>query len=151
VGDRAIYCDTDSIVYMSKQGLPDIEIGDKLGEWTDELGGDYIREFVATGPKSYAYVKKSGKSAIKCKGFKMSYLNCSSTLNFENYKNSLTGENFEMETITLHKIQRDKATKNVVTQQGAKKFFVPTLDRKGVVDSASETLRIYPFGYILDE
>ena len=147
VGDRAIYCDTDSIVYVSKPGLPDIPIGDKLGEWTDELGGDYIQEFVATGPKSYAYITRSGKSAIKCKGFKMSYINCKTVLNFENYKAAVTGEDFETETVTLHRIERDKATKSVVTENNACKYFVPTLDRKGVVDANSSTLRIYPFGY----
>lgn len=147
VGARAIYCDTDSIVYISKPGEPDIPIGDKLGEWTDELGGDYIQEFVATGPKSYAYITRSGKSALKCKGFKMSYINCQSVLNFDNYRRAVDGDTFESETVTLHRIERDKGTKNVVTEHNAKKYFVPTLDRKGMVDAESSTLRIYPFGY----
>ncbi len=147
VGSRAIYCDTDSIVYLSKPGEADIPIGDKLGEWTDELGGDYIREFVAAGPKSYAYITRSGKSAVKSKGFKMSYINCQSTLNFENYRAAVDGEEFTMETVTSFKINRDKTRKELVTEEGAVKYFTPTLNRKGVVDAESDTLRVYPFGY----
>lgn len=147
VGDRAIYCDTDSIIYLSKDGEPDIPIGDKLGEWTDELAGDYIDEFVATGPKSYAYTTRSGKVAVKCKGFKLSKANCERTLNFTNFKAAVDGTHFERETCTAYKIGREKSTKNIVTGLDQKKVFNPTLERKGVVDSESCTHRILPFGY----
>ncbi len=147
LGERAIYCDTDSIVYVAKAGEPDIPIGDKLGEWTDECGGDYIQEFVATGPKSYAYKTLSGKVVVKCKGFKMSTSNCEATLNFNNFQAAVGGEEYSGDTSTAFKIVRDKGSKSIVTEKDQHKSFQPTLGRKGIVDDSSSTVRILPFGY----
>jgi len=41
-----------------KKGETPLEMGNYLGDLTDELDGDSIQEFVATGPKSYAYQTK---------------------------------------------------------------------------------------------
>src|SRR3546814_10367721 len=59
----AIYCDTDSVVYKHIPGVtPDISpfMGQGVGKWGDELGGDgnYITEFIGLGPKVYAYKTK---------------------------------------------------------------------------------------------
>ena len=44
--DRNVcYCDTDSIVYVENEqtkAIVDQCIGDGLGEWTDELGGNHM-------------------------------------------------------------------------------------------------------------
>ena len=57
LGERAIHCDTDSVIYIQPRDEPVlIETGDKLGDMTSELRTtDYISEFVSGGPKNYAY------------------------------------------------------------------------------------------------
>lgn len=50
LGDRVLYCDTDSIIYIHRPGDLEIETGPYLGEMGDELEsygpGCYIDEFV---------------------------------------------------------------------------------------------------------
>ena len=57
LGERAIYCDTDSVIYIQSKDEPNlVETGDKLGDMTSELRAtEYISEFVSGGPKNYAY------------------------------------------------------------------------------------------------
>ena len=57
LGERARYCDTDSVVFVQKTDEPPlIECGDALGDMTSEpKAKEYISEFVSGGPKNYAY------------------------------------------------------------------------------------------------
>jgi len=57
LGERAIYCDTDSVIYIQRKDEPNlIETGDKLGDMTSELRTtEYITKFVSGGPKNYAF------------------------------------------------------------------------------------------------
>jgi len=55
---NAMYCDTDSVIYIQPKGdgTPLIETGDKLGDMTAELRpSETISEFACGGPKNYAY------------------------------------------------------------------------------------------------
>ncbi|KAK3728361.1 hypothetical protein QZH41_011396 [Actinostola sp. cb2023] len=55
--ERVLYFDTDSTFYVTHPGQTSLPLGDYLGDLTSELKpGDFIHEFVSTGPKSYAYV-----------------------------------------------------------------------------------------------
>ena len=49
LGERAIYCDTDSFIYMQPKDEPNlIETEDKLGDMTSELQTtEYVSEFVS--------------------------------------------------------------------------------------------------------
>jgi hypothetical protein len=85
LGDRVLYHDTDSAVLVSRPGDQDPPLGDYLGELTDELEGDYITEFVSTGPKSYAYTTSKGSEVCKVKGFTLNYTN-SNFINFGTIK-----------------------------------------------------------------
>lgn len=50
---KVLYCDTDSVIYVSRLAQCDPPLGDYLGELTDELGaGVHIVEFVSGGPKT---------------------------------------------------------------------------------------------------
>ena len=64
LGDRCLYFDTDSIIFISRPGEYEPELGSFLGEFTDELTcgsigceekgctkEHYITEFVSAGPK----------------------------------------------------------------------------------------------------
>lgn len=85
LGKRALYCDTDSVIYRHS-GIPDFQPGPYLGDLTSELEkDDYIIEFASTGPKSYAYKTLQGKEDCKCKGFRLSAEN-SKSIHLESMK-----------------------------------------------------------------
>ena len=49
--ERVLYKDTDSVVFLSAQGMPEPPLGDYLGDFKDELPpDDYIVEFASGGP-----------------------------------------------------------------------------------------------------
>ena len=75
LGERVLYYDTDSIIYVTGPGQQELERGPYLGELTDELEGRYITEFASTGPKSYAYRDNKGAHKIKFKGISKSLFN----------------------------------------------------------------------------
>ena len=73
--DRNVcYCDTDSIVYIENDETKSIVnscIGDGLGEWTDELGGNHMDFWCCAQAKDYGYILNNGKQAGKVKGFRV--------------------------------------------------------------------------------
>lgn len=78
LGDRLLYSDTDSLVFVSKDGDWEPPLGPYLGDLMDEIGcGDYITEFCSGGPKTYGYRTARGKTCMKANGI---------TLNAENSK-----------------------------------------------------------------
>jgi len=54
--EKAIYCDTDSVIYMQPKDVPQlVETGDNLGDITSELKPyEKKPEFVSGGPKNFA-------------------------------------------------------------------------------------------------
>lgn len=85
---RVLYMDTDSLIYVVKEGEYEPTLGTMLGEYTDEIkanfGADYyIHEYVSTGPKSYGLkIKRQGdingeytQDVIKIKGATQNLLN----------------------------------------------------------------------------
>ncbi|XP_049334558.1 uncharacterized protein LOC125801697 isoform X1 [Astyanax mexicanus] len=78
LGDRLLYSDTDSVIFVSREGDWEPPLGPYLGDLTDEIGdGDYITEFCSGGPKTYGYRTSDGKTCMKAKGI---------TLNSDNSK-----------------------------------------------------------------
>ena len=76
LGERALYCDTDSLLYIEDEVGPRlVECGDKLGDMTNELGeGEYIEEFVSGGPKNYAFkVRNRDVTRSKVRGITLNY------------------------------------------------------------------------------
>lgn len=65
-----LYCDTDSIIYVSKAGQYDPPLGNNLGDLTNEIEppSKFIQSFLTTGEKSYAYKTDQGKVKIVSKG-----------------------------------------------------------------------------------
>ena len=68
--ERALYYDTDAVIYKSTPGEEKLPLGKFLGQFTDEIGGDHIHDFGAEGPKSYGYLTSKGKEDCKTKGIK---------------------------------------------------------------------------------
>jgi len=73
---RVAYYDTDSVIFVSRPGDIDPELGDYLGQLTNELDdNDHIINFVSGGPKQYAYQTAKGKQVCKIRGFTLNYTN----------------------------------------------------------------------------
>lgn len=81
-GTDICYVDTDSCIYVDTsdtsetvetRSVSDTPVSNavKLGDW--ELEAE-ITEFVAIGPKSYAYITSSGEEVAKCKGFSADWI-----------------------------------------------------------------------------
>lgn len=68
-----------------------LPLGQYLGQFTDELGGDTIVEFVSGGAKNYGYLTKKGKTECKVRGFTLNYKTLQ-TLNYETMKNNILNE-----------------------------------------------------------
>ena len=85
--NRAIYCDTDSIIYEeSKNPTENLSRGNFLGDMSSELKeNDPIVNFVSSGPKSYSFICQSGSATVKLKGFTMNSENAP-VLCFRNMK-----------------------------------------------------------------
>ena len=83
--DRVLYFDTDSVVYISREGLWDPPLGDYLGELKDETKGVPIVRFVSGGPKNYAYELADGSSVCKIRGFTLNH-RTSLNLNFDSMR-----------------------------------------------------------------
>jgi hypothetical protein len=65
----------DSVIYRLEHGvvIPNLPIGNCLGELTDEIRADYpqgitIEKFCSIGPKTYSYVLNNGIEEVKAKG-----------------------------------------------------------------------------------
>ncbi|XP_052131334.1 uncharacterized protein LOC127751597 [Frankliniella occidentalis] len=102
VKDRALYHDTDSVAYISRPDQPELRLGTHLGDLTDQIEEDYgpnsyITEFVAGGPKNYAYKVAVGgdtnniKVCIKVRGISINK-SCDSLVTFERLKSMVMGE-----------------------------------------------------------
>ena len=70
LGERVLYYDTDSIIYLSREGSAEYELplGDYLGDLTDELAkdygaGSYITEF-ASGVRRITVILYSAAEII---------------------------------------------------------------------------------------
>ncbi|KAK7588176.1 hypothetical protein V9T40_005421 [Parthenolecanium corni] len=111
---NVLYCDTDSIVYKDN-GKNTVQTGDMLGEWTDELNGDYITKWLATGPKSYHYVTKKGKITTKVKGFTLHHKNAQ-IINGDTLEQMIDAEIASV-SVTNNEITRDPTTKQLVNKE----------------------------------
>ena len=56
--DRALYCDTDSVIYRHIVGEYDPPLREFVGGMTDELGGSHIIQYVSNGPKNMLSVQQ---------------------------------------------------------------------------------------------
>ena len=70
---RALYFNTDSVIYVLREGDWEPPTGSYLGDLTDELYGNHITIFVSGGPKNYSYKLNTGKTVCKVRGITLNY------------------------------------------------------------------------------
>nr|CAI5838221.1 unnamed protein product [Callosobruchus analis] len=149
LGERVLYFDTDSIVYISRPGAYDVPLGSCLRDLTDELEeygpNSYISHFASGGPKLYGYRVQSTNyhkhlDIIKVKGI---------TLNYR----TINQVNFEvLRDMILHEAsgQRYVITKNIlrtpdhsVVTRAITKIFRPNFSKRKRIDDYDSV----PHGY----
>ena len=67
LGERVMYVDTDSIIFKRVHDQYTPQLGDYLGQFTNEIDpseGNHIIEFVSAGPKNYSFKLDTRISAI---------------------------------------------------------------------------------------
>lgn len=142
--ERVLYHDTDSIIYTSQEGEEEVEIGDCLGQWTDECGDsntNWITEYVSLGPKTYAYKTHQGEMTVKCKGISLTP-HARSLVHMESMKEMLVKKN-KVTVDYPRKIVRNPNTKRLHTVEFAKDVQAVITKRMRV----REGINTYPFGY----
>jgi hypothetical protein len=141
LGERVLYMDTDSVIFRAKEGDPIPPLGDYLGELTDELPpGHYIKEFISSGPKSYAYRQDDDKEITKFKGVTINKKN-SKFVNFNSIK-EIIFEGREIKLPPYELFVRDKVKGAVYNRPMRKK--IKLVYTKRILLDNFDTL---PYGY----
>lgn len=148
--DQVLYFDTDSLIYVWKEGLPELPLGNYLGEFTNELDeGDFIIEFASAGPKNYGYRTQKGKMECKVRGFSLN-VRGQEQLNFDILRDNVLAElqqplvkPRDIPMVNPHKISRNPKTKAITTQTEIKRYSL-VFDKR-VVDP--KTFGSYPYGF----
>ena len=144
VQERALYFDTDSLIYVTRSGDTPLPLGDYLGDLTSELPpGDSIQTFVSTGPKSYGYRTRQGHTDIKCKGIPLN-LTSSEKVNFESMVSLVHGMETEISVTLPHHIRRDPLRRQLKTVE-LEKVFQVVYDKR-----IRRGMKTVPYGYIED-
>ncbi len=172
LGKRLLYTDTDSLIYISTSAESDPLTGTSLGELADELSCKklsckqihpklsstpfhFISEFVAGGPKNYAYKLNSGETVCKIRGFTLDS-QVAQHLNFHSLKRQIissfkqrsineTAEKNQEDKIVVQRnhITRDKTTFTLTNRLQSKRYGV-ILDKNVIV---KESFSSFPFGF----
>lgn len=158
LGRRAVYIDTDSIIYTCNGSPGELHppYGEHLGQWTRELkAGDTMVEFVSSGPKSYAYRTRCGETVVKVKGITINY-EIDQIVNFDSIKalvlHYAAPEEFPLpdslssELIAKYpdKIHRDRYKFELYGRDVKKKFRVTYSKRQLLRDGSFDTV---PYGF----
>lgn len=144
LGKRCLYFDTDSCVFVAREGDYMPELGDGLGELTSELDAhDWIVSFLTAGPKQYAYVTAQGKEVCKIRGFTLNHAT-SQHLHFHALKDMITGVHPQRNPTQINptKICRNFHDMTIVSKPEGKKY--STVYTKRAVVDGYNTL---PYGY----
>ncbi|KAK3910228.1 DNA polymerase [Frankliniella fusca] len=151
VKERALYHNTGSVAYISRPGEPDLPLGTHLGDLTDQVEEDYgsgsfITEFVAGGPKNYAYKVAVGgdptniKVCIKVRGISINK-SCDDLITFDNLKANVMGNTERLTVPIPHQIARLPGWKIVIRSTRKIWQAVNTKRRRVCVEHT------VPFGY----
>ncbi|KAF7650192.1 hypothetical protein LDENG_00130140 [Lucifuga dentata] len=91
VQKNVLYTDTDSLIYVVKEGETPLELGNYLKDLTNELDGDTIQEFAPAGPKSYTYQTRNRKKVVlHVKGITQTQ-ECCERINFDSIRELVEG------------------------------------------------------------
>ena len=146
LGERVLYYDTDSIVYLTQPGQAEPQLGNYIGDLTDELGGDHITVFASGGPKNYCYKTSGDKTEIKVRGIT---LDCTARqrVNFEVlcalvFLHAECGHTGKVTVDIPFRITRNTRTKEIQSKR-MKKDFKIVYNKRVIIDD----YKTIPYGY----
>jgi len=145
LGPRVLYCDTDSIIYWTEEGLYEPKLGDNLGDFTDEISGEkgeHVVEYVGVGEKFYGIKSNNGYTHALCKGIAFSRLT-SLDLNFETFKEMAIENPFKEIDVEQLKFVREKKDWTVRTEVFSKKV-KDTFNKRQILPNLIDTV---PYGF----
>ena len=132
---RLLYSDTDSLLNVSEEGLPEPALRDYLGDLTSDLKENRcILENCSAGPKNYAYVTNDDEEVCKVHGSTLNYANAK-LINFDAVKESRT-------VVSPSKITRDKKLCKILSKREEKTYKM--VYTKRIILSNLDTI---PYGY----
>ena len=157
LGDRVLYFDTDSIVFISRPGEYEPELGEFLGEFTDELqckaigceekgckNKHFITEFISAGPKNYSFKTDIGTTTCKVRGFTLNKPN-KLIINFDLMKEMVTapcGSSITRQVQEPRKITRNK-NQCLIYNRPQTKMYRKVYDKRVLLDNYDTV----PYGY----
>ena len=144
IGEKVCYYDTDSIVYAEDDTNKHIfkNIGDSLGEWTNELKDNHIEYWSCSCPKDYGYIKDNGKYTGKVKGFRIT-AETENKMNFENRINLINGS---IHNIPINYFQFKIENKQIFTHNLTKDWSFQ-FNKRRIVKVCNDEIDTLPFGY----
>jgi hypothetical protein len=147
LGDRVLYCDTDSIIYVYDPELYNVPTGDMIGDWeVEDVCNREIIEFVSWGPKTYGIRCASGDDLIKAKGVSLKRAT-SKIMNFDIMRDAVLA--FLNDDCDIRKTMIPSTNfvwgfnTGMVTRKNYKQIMINKNELKGVLKDGY----IYPFGY----
>jgi len=145
---RVLYFDTDLVVFISdpefSKSLDHPQLGDYLGEFTDELSGKFIHTFISHGPKNYAKYLSDGTSECCVKGISLNYI-ASQVCNADSMKALLLNEiKYEERQLAVSQLKftRDKKNWEILSYELEKSHGLVYDKRKLLADFTT-----LPYGY----
>ncbi|XP_020296498.1 uncharacterized protein LOC109861322, partial [Pseudomyrmex gracilis] len=155
LGERVLYYNTDSCIYVSsgEPGEYEPRTGNFLGNMTDELEGygrgSYIESFVSGGPKFHAYVVRTldggAREVCKIKGITLNSAT-SRIINFNSVRELLMRRERKVEnvSINLHFRAICRTAFHEVVTRDESKICSPVLLKRRFIDER----RSVPYGYL---
>ena len=143
--EGVLYFDTDSVIYVHKDGLPEPLQGERFGDFKSELAfDDYITEFWSGGPKNYGYRTLKGKDVLKVRGFTL-LPEARIHLNYESARDIVKRMDFDAKIKVPQgwSIARDKDKWALKSVEKSKDYRV-VYDKRKIVPGTYNTL---PWGY----
>ena len=147
--ERLLYCDTDSVIFISKPGLPEPQLGRFVGELTDEIKSEFgsewnVTRFCSAGPKNYSFELFNPQTnqyqyKIKVKEICLNFAS-SQVINFDTMKAAV----FDNYKTRVDQVQfRVSPTLDVITKPTLKTYQL-VFDKRQIQHPSFETL---PFGF----
>jgi hypothetical protein len=122
-----LYADTDSIIFTVAPGEWEPELGDYLGDLTNEISDNDIDTFVTCGPKNYAYklrkpTDEGTQTLANVRGITLNHNN-SLDINFYTILNMVMHNRDEHLTVVdQNRIARDSQTTKIITKTAEKDY-----------------------------
>lgn len=150
VGEKLVYCDTDSLVFKCARGeanpLQD-QLTGYLGQLTDEVpSGKRIKSIVCNGPKCYSIRYEDGDEVVKAKGIQQN--EATAALTYDSLEKVVRGHFSGVPApLTLPQSTIDRKSLGVLETREFEKILQHVNHKAAVEGDTFETAVNVPFGF----